>query len=401
MFPQKSDNDAVIVAACRTPIGKVARDGGALSGVRPEGLGAAVVKEVLRRTPQLRAQHVNDVIFGCAIPEKEQGGNIARNISLLAGLPVNVPGMTVSRFCASGLEAIADAAFRIRDGRADVIIAGGVESMSTMMPVLLPMLLPTQSSPEHARRFHPKLLRDTQLYITTVGGAEVLRKAYGISRQEQDAFALESHRRAVQAQDLVKFSEELIPLQTPNGFVNTDEGPRRDTSPEKLSKLEPIMKSLDPCATVTAGNASQASDGAAAMLLMSRKQAVELGAKPLARFVDYAVTGCAPEYFGIGPFDAINAVLRRTSRVMRDIGLVELNEAFAVQALAVLRCIYIDRNILNVNGGAIALGHPLGCTGARIATSLIYEMQRRGAEFGLETMCIGGGMGAAGIFQLE
>ncbi|MDP3963435.1 MAG: thiolase family protein [bacterium] len=400
LFP-KSDRDAVIVAACRTPIGKVSKGGGALHAVRPEDLGAQVLGELFRRLPALRVGDIEDVIFGCAVPEREQGMNIGRNIPLRAGLPNSVPGITVSRFCASGLEAIRDGACRIRAGLAETIIAGGVESMSMLMPTLLPMLSPAQQSPEHTQRLHPRLLRDTQVFITTMGGAEVLRKAYHIPRKEQDIFAIESHRKAVAAQDAGRFADEIVPVKDSEGkiLLQADDGPRRDSTLEKLETLNPVVKEYG--CTVTAGNASQTSDGAAAVALMSRARAAELGVKPMARFVDYTIAGVAPEYFGIGPFDAIRAITRRTGLSLGDIGLVELNEAFAAQVLAVLRCIYIDRDKLNVNGGAIALGHPLGCTGARIAATLIYEMRRRGVEFGLETMCIGGGMGAAALFQLE
>ncbi|MBI2670198.1 MAG: thiolase family protein [Candidatus Yanofskybacteria bacterium] len=381
-----SDNDAVIVAACRTPVGKIR---GALSQIRPDDLGAIVVRNLLKMVPQLNPFCIDDVIFGCAFPEAQQGMNIARNICLLAGLPITIPGMTVNRFCSSGLQAISLGTDRIKAGGAEVIIAGGVESMS-MVPMMGNKFEP-----------HPVLLNETHAYISTIGGAEVLRKKYGISRQEQDKFAFESHRKAVRAQDNSKFKEEIVPVNTLLGWVNLDEGPRRNTSLEKLAKLEPIEKDKDPDSTVTAGNASQMSDGAAAVMLMSRECANEIGVKPLARLIDYAVIGVQPELFGVGPVTAIKEVSRRTSLYLSQIGLIELNEAFAVQALAVLREIPLNRGSLNVNGGAIALGHPLGCSGVRIAATLIYEMRRRGVEFGLETMCIGGGMGAAGIFQLE
>lgn len=406
---QKSDNDAVVVAACRTPVGKM---GGALSQIRPDDLGAVVIKELLYKTPYLDPFLVDDVIFGCAIPEDVQGMNVARITSLLAGLPVSVPGMTINRFCSSGLQAISLGADRIRSGGAEVIIAGGVESMS-----MVPMQKLEKVPP------NPKLLQiEPGSYITTIGGAEVLRKKYGISRLEQDEFALESHKKAIQAQDAGKFKEEIIPLkisvlietvevaasgakgekETKEIMFDHDEGPRRNSSLEKLEKLAPAMQKHDPNSTVTAGNASQMSDGAAAVLLMSRRFARRLNIKPLARLVDYMVTGVKPEFFGIGPVSAIRAILGRNWCRLEDIGLIELNEAFAVQVLAVLqRMQWLNKNILNVNGGAIALGHPLGCSGARIATTLIHEMRRRGVELGLETMCIGGGMGAAAIFQLE
>lgn len=390
MLLPKTDSDAVIVAACRTPIGKFK---GVFAATRPENLAAAVMHELLRRVPQVKPWWVEDVLFGCAIPEAEQGMNVARNSVLLAGLPFSVPAATINRCCASGLETIARASERIESGKADIVIAGGVESMS---------MVPMHPHFGHVYRPHPDLERDTRAYISMVCGAETLRKSYNISRREQDAFALESHCKAVAAQDGGKFIDEITPVQIPDGaVVSADEGPRRDTSLEKLAALKPINWENDFASTVTAGNASQRSDGAAGTLVMSRKRAEELGIKPFARLIDYMVTGTRPEYFGIGPFEAMYAVLRRTGLKKEDIGLVELNEAFAAQALAVLRTIYIKREILNVNGGAIALGHPLGCTGARIAATLIHEMRRRSVEFGLETMCVGGGMGAAGIFQLE
>ncbi|MBI2063675.1 MAG: thiolase family protein [Candidatus Yanofskybacteria bacterium] len=389
---RKSDDDAVIVAACRTPVGKFR---GALSQTRPDDLGAIVVRELLKRVPQLNPFTIDDVIFGCAFPEAQQGMNVARIISLLAELPITVPGMTINRFCSSGLQAISFATDRIKAGGADVIIAGGVESMS-MVPMTGNKFEP-----------HPMLLNETQTYISTIGGAEVLRKLYAISRQEQDEFALWSHQKAIQAQDDGKFMEEIVPvkLKIPAEagmkeiLFENDEGPRRSTSLEKLAKLEPIEKDKDPDSTVTAGNASQMSDGAAVVMLMSRVRAKRHGIKPLARLVDYAVTALEPKLFGIGPVAAIPKVLRRASLDLKNMDLIELNEAFAVQMLAVMRELPLSH--LNVNGGAIALGHPLGCSGARIAATLIYEMRRRGVEFGLEAMCVGGGMGAAGIFQLE
>lgn len=414
MFPAKFDSDAVIVAACRTPIGKVSKNGGALSKVRPEDLGAIVVKELLRRLPEeFNPFEIDDMIFGCAFPEAQQGMNIARIIPLLAELPVTVPGMTINRFCSSGLQAISLGADRIRGGDVDIIIAGGVESMS-MVP-----MMGNNYSP------HPALLDETRAYktyISMIDGAELLRKGYVISRQEQDKFALGSHQRAISAQDAGRFTKEIIPIkikipiemvvnvtsriinpsrETKEIIIDQDEGLRRNTSLEKLAKLEPVNLKSDPEATITAGNASQMSDGAAGVVIMSRRKAKELGIKPLARLVCYAVSAINPEYYGIGPVYAVRKVLRRVGMRLCCIDLIELNEAFAVQALAVIRDLSLNQDILNVNGGAIALGHPLGCSGARIAVTLIHEMRRRGAEFGLETMCVGGGMGAAGIFQLE
>src|SRR3989344_232843 len=329
----KTDRDAVIGAACRTPVGKFR---GALSQTRPDDLGAIVVRELLKRVPQLDPNCIDDVIFGCAFPEAEQGMNVARIISILAEVPITVPGITINRFCSSGLQAISLGTDRIKAGGADVIIAGGVESMS-MVPMMGNKFEP-----------HPVLLNKTQTYISTIGGAEVLRKRYDISRQEQDEFALESHRKAIQAQDSGRFTEEIVPLKikmkvetekitsnqaTSEGkeikeiLFENDEGPRRSTSLKKLAKLEPIEKDKDPESTVTAGNASQISDGAAAVILMSRGHAIKLGVKPIARLVDYVVTALEPELFGIGPIAAISKVLRRTGLDLNEIGLIELNEA--------------------------------------------------------------------------
>lgn len=407
MFPAKSDSDAVIVAACRTPIGKF---NGILSQTRPEDLGAIVVKELLRRLPQFNKFETDDVIFGCAFPEAQQGMNIARIIALRAELPVTVPGVTINRFCSSGLQAISLGTDIIKSGTADFIIAGGVESMS-MVPMMGNNFDP-----------HPILLAETQTYISMIEGAEFLRKKYGISRQEQDEFALGSHQKAFQAQDVGKFTKEIVPVkikmrvetvkipvndaekepaEIKEILVDQDQGPRRNTSLEKLAKLEAVNIKSDPESTVTAGNASQMSDGAAGVVLMSRRWARKLGIKPFARLIHFGVTGVLPELFGIGPVAAIPRVMQRVRLDLSRMDLIELNEAFAVQALAVIRDLSLNQNILNVNGGAIALGHPLGCSGARIAVTLIHEMRRRDVEFGLEAMCIGGGMGAAGIFQLE
>jgi acetyl-CoA acyltransferase len=358
-----------------------------------------VLRAVMARAPAARAADVDDVILGCAMPEAEQGMNVARIASLRAGLPHDVSAVTVNRFCASGLQAIAYAAERVRGGGARAILAGGTESMS-----LVPM-------GGHTITPNPTLVHDyPDVYLTTGLVAETHAREYGISRDEQDAFALESHRRAVAAIDAGRFADEISPLDVqvvetdangrPSAATVTlaaDEGPRRDTSLQALAKLRPAFHVQG---TVTAGNSSQMSDGAAAVLVTSDAYASEVGATPLARVVGYATAGVAPERFGIGPVPAIRKVLAQTGLTLDDIDLVELNEAFASQALACLRELDIDRDRLNVNGGAIALGHPLGCTGARLTVSILYELQRRKARYGLVTMCVGGGMGAAGIFEM-
>lgn len=389
--------DAVILSAARTPIGKA--PGGTLRRARPDDMAAHVLRAVMARASAARAADVDDVILGCAMPEAEQGMNVARIASLRAGLPHDVSAVTVNRFCASGLQAIAYAAERVRGGGARAIIAGGTESMS-----LVPM-------GGHTITPNPTLVHDyPDVYLTTGLVAENHAREYGISRDEQDAFALESHRRALAAIDSGRFADEISPLDVqvvetdadgrPSGVTVTlaeDEGPRRDTSLQALSKLRPAFHVQG---TVTAGNSSQMSDGAAAVLVTSEAYASETGATPLARFVGYATAGVAPERFGIGPVPAIRKVLAQTGLTLDDMDLVELNEAFASQALACLRELDIDRDKLNVNGGAIALGHPLGCTGARLTVSILHELQRRKARYGLVTMCVGGGMGAAGIFEM-
>jgi acetyl-CoA acyltransferase len=389
--------DAVIISAVRTPIGKA--PGGTLRRARPDDMAAHVLRAVMARAPAARAADVDDVILGCAMPEAEQGMNVARIASLRAGLPHDVSAVTVNRFCASGLQAIAYAAERVRGGGARAILAGGTESMS-----LVPM-------GGHTITPNPTLVHDyPDVYLTTGLVAETHAREYGISRDEQDAFALESHRRAVAAIDAGRFADEISPLDVqvvetdangrPSAATVTlaaDEGPRRDTSLQALAKLRPAFHVQG---TVTAGNSSQMSDGAAAVLVTSDAYASEVGATPLARVVGYATAGVAPERFGIGPVPAIRKVLAQTGLTLDDIDLVELNEAFASQALACLRELDIDRDRLNVNGGAIALGHPLGCTGARLTVSILYELQRRKARYGLVTMCVGGGMGAAGIFEM-
>jgi len=388
--------DAVIVSAVRTPVGKA--PSGSLRASRPDDLAAAVLAEALRRAPGVDASEIDDVILGCAMPEAEQGLNVARIASLRAGLPVSASAMTVNRFCASGLQAIAQAAERIAAGQATAILAGGTESMS-----LVPM-------GGHKVAPNPTLVeRYPDVYLTTGLVAENHARELNISRDAQDAFALRSHQRAVAAVDASRFDDETLPITTcvvdgANGSrptareltVRVDDGPRRDTSMEALAKLRPAFHAHG---TVTAGNSSQMSDGAAAVLVMSAARAHELNLSPLARFVTYTTAGVEPERFGLGPVPAVQKALARSGLTLDAIDLVELNEAFAAQVLACLPSLPIDPDRLNVNGGAIALGHPLGCTGARLTTSLLYEMRRRKARYGLVTMCVGGGMGAAGIFE--
>jgi acetyl-CoA acyltransferase len=378
---------AVVVAATRTACGKAPN--GALKHVRPDEMAAAVISSVLQRTPGLDPADVDDVLIGCAMPEAEQGLNVARIASLRAGLPVSASAATVNRFCASGLEAIATAAERIMCGHADVIVAGGTESMS-MVPMGGNKISP-----------NPALVDSyPDVYLTTGLVAENHARDHGLSREEQDAFALRSHQRAAAAIDAGRFAGEITPLtfRSAEGDVifSEDEGPRRDTSAEALATLRPAFHVNG---SVTAGNSSQTSDGAAAVLVMSAQAAADRGLTPLARFAGFATAGVAPERFGIGPVPAIRKLLARTGLSLDQIDLVELNEAFAAQVLACLRELPIDPERLNVNGGAIALGHPLGCTGAKLTTTLIHEMRRRQARYGMVTMCIGGGMGAAGLFE--
>ena len=388
--------DAVVVAATRTAVGKAPN--GTLKTVRPDEMAAAVIGDVLRRAPGIDPRDVDDVIMGCAMPEAEQGLNVARIASLRAGVPVDASAVTMNRFCASGLQAIASGAEHIMCGFADIVVAGGTESMS-LVPMGGNKVCP-----------NPTLVDEyPDVYLSTGLVAENHARDYAISREEQDAFALRSHQRAVAAIEAGRFAEEITPLTfkvsvpqngRPAGLRDVtfaqDEGPRRDTSPEALAKLRPAFHATG---TVTAGNSSQTSDGAAAVVLMSAAAAKKRGLQPLARFVAYATAGVAPERFGIGPVPAVRKVLERAGLTLDQMDLVELNEAFAAQVLAVLRELPIDPDRLNVNGGAIALGHPLGCTGAKLTTSLLYEMRRRNARYGLVTMCVGGGMGAAGIFE--
>ena len=371
--------DALIVSAVRTPVGKAPN--GSLRSTRPDELAATVLREVVSRAPGVSATDIEDVILGCAMPEAEQGLNMARIASLRAGLPIETSAVTINRFCASGLQAIAFAADRIKGGSANAIIAGGAESMS-LVPMGGNKVAP-----------NPALVDSyPDVYLTTGLVAENHARDHGISREEQDAFALRSHERALAALDAGKFRDETIAI----GDFAGDEGPRRDTSLEALAKLRPAFHVRG---TVTAGNSSQTSDGAAAVLVTSEAFARDRGLTPLARFVAYATAGVAPERFGTGPVPAIEKVLKLAGLSMNDIDLIELNEAFAAQVLACLRELPMDESRLNVNGGAIALGHPLGCTGAKLTTTLMYEMRRRQSRYGLVTMCVGGGMGAAGILE--
>ena len=371
--------DALIVAAVRTAVGKAPN--GSLRSTRPDELAAAVMREVVNRATGVELADIEDVIVGCAMPEAEQGLNVARIASLRAGLPVEASAVTVNRFCASGLQAIAFAADRIKGGSASAVIAGGTESMS-LVPMGGNKVAP-----------NPALVDSyPDVYLTTGLVAENHARDHNISREEQDAFALRSHQRALAALDSGRFREETVAI----GSFSADEGPRRDTSLDALSKLRPAFHVKG---TVTAGNSSQMSDGAAAVLVTSEAFARERQLKPLARLVAYATAGVAPERFGTGPVPAIRKALAMSGLTMNDIDLIELNEAFAAQVIACLRELPMDETRLNVNGGAIALGHPLGCTGAKLTTSLIYEMQRRQARYGLVTMCVGGGMGAAGILE--
>jgi acetyl-CoA acyltransferase len=390
--------EAVVVSAVRTAVGRAPK--GTLNVMRPDDMAAVAIEAALARAPGLDKNDVDDVIVGCAMPEGEQGLNVARIASLRAGVPITASAATVNRFCSSGLQAIAYGAERIMLGHSEVVIGGGTESMS-MVPMGGNKVSP-----------NPTLVETyPDVYLSTGLVAENHARQSGISRQEQDAFALRSHQRAVAAIEAGRFKDEIVPLKVKivdsaatNGgkpktkeiLFDTDEGPRRDTSAEALAKLKPAFHIAG---TVTAGNSSQTSDGAAAVVVTSADYAKSHGLKPLARFVAFATAGVAPELFGIGPVPAIKKVLKIAGLALDQIDVVELNEAFAAQVLACMKELPIDPERLNVNGGAIALGHPLGCTGAKLTTSLIYEMHRRGARYGLVTMCVGGGMGAAGIFE--
>src|SRR6266852_1912673 len=388
--------DAVIVSAVRTAVGKAPK--GTLRNTRPDDLGAAVIKEAIARVPRLEASEIDDVIMGCAMPEAEQGMNIARAAAIRAGLPVETSAMTINRFCSSGLQSIAIAADRIRTGGAEAALAGGLESMS-MIPMGGHIIRPNPYLVEHYPDF----------YLNMGLATENVARKYEVSREEQDAFALRSHNRAAAALDQEKFRDETVPLtvtfeelddkgrkQRREVIFAKDEGVRRGSTIEGLAKLKPAFHVKG---TITAGNASQMSDGAAAAIVMSDEMAKSLGVKPLARFVAYATAGCPPEEMGIGPVFAIPKVLKLAGLTLDQIDVIELNEAFAAQSLAVIKTLGLDLDKVNVNGGAIALGHPLGCTGAKLTASILRELARRNGRYGMVTMCVGGGMGAAGIFE--
>ena len=392
--------EAVVVSAVRTPVGKAPK--GTLRTTRPDDLAALVVKEAIARVPGLDPKEIEDVILGCAMPEAEQGMNVARIASLRAGLPVEVSAMTINRFCSSGLQAIALAAERIMSGQGDVAIAGGTESMS-MVPMGGNKISPNPS------------LMDSypDAYLGMGLTAENLSKKYGITREQADEFSFASHQKALAAISAGKFKDETVPVEVnyvafENGASNgakpkavkitfdTDEGPRSDTSVEVLGKLKPAFHAHG---VVTAGNSSQMSDGAATAVVMSAERARALGLKPLARFIAFATAGCLPEEMGVGPVYAIPKALKIAGLSLEQIDVIELNEAFAAQSLAVIKLAGLDPARVNVNGGAIALGHPLGCTGAKLTATILRELERRNARYGLVTMCVGGGMGAAGIFE--
>jgi len=405
--------EAVIVSSVRTPVGKAFK--GSLRATRPDDLAALAIREALVRVPGLDAKEIDDVILGCAMPEGEQGMNVARIAALRAGLPIETSAMTINRFCSSGLQAIAIAAERIRAGAAQVIVAGGTESM-TMVPMGGNKVSPNPWLVDH----------NPDAYINMGLGTENIARKFGITREQADQFSVDSHKKALAAIAAGHFKDETVPVEVKitavangNGSSSgnasasgkaksaakaasqtftfeTDEGPRADTSLEALARLKPAFHVKG---TVTAGNSSQMSDGAAAAVVMSEERAKALGLKPLARFVAYATAGVLPEEFGIGPVAAIPKVLKLAGLTLNDIAVFELNEAFAAQSLAVIQQAGLDPSRVNPNGGAIALGHPLGCTGAKLTATILRELQRRNARYGMVTMCIGGGMGAAGIFE--
>jgi acetyl-CoA acyltransferase len=388
--------EAVIVNCLRTAVGKAPR--GTLRQTRPDDMAATVIAALLKRTPELSPDQIEDVILGCAYPEAEQGHNLARIAVFRSGLPDSIPGVTINRFCSSGLQAIAMAAERIMVGSADVILAGGAESMS-LVPTPGARLAPNP----YLAELHP------DVYLNMGLTAENVARKYNVSREDADAFALASHQKALAAIREGRFKEEIVPLEvtrtvSENGagprttkiVFDLDEGPRADTSLAALAKLKPVFHAHG---TVTAGNSSQTSDGAAVALVMSAERARTLGLKPMARFVAFATVGVPPEIMGIGPVVAIPKALRLAGLKLTDIDVIELNEAFAAQSLAVIREAGLDPSKINVNGGAVALGHPLGCTGAKLTATLLREMKRRGARYGMVTMCVGGGQGAAGIFE--
>ncbi len=388
--------EAVVVSAVRTAVGKAPR--GILKDTRPDEVAAIVLKEAVTRVPGLKMEEVDDVVLGCAFPESDQGLNLARIVAIRAGFPHTVPGQTVNRFCSSGLQAIATAAYEIMVGATEVMVAGGVEFMS-QVPIMGLTPSPNPYLVEH----------NPQIYTSMGLTAENVAEKFGISREDQDRFALLSHQKAAKAIKEGRLREEIIPIPAKvkeikeDGRVvvkevlfDTDEGVRFDTSLEAMASLKPVFKAKG---TVTAGNSSQTSDGAAALVLMSKERAEKMGVKPMAIFRSFAVAGVPPEIMGVGPAYAVPKALKLAGLTLDQIGLIELNEAFASQALYVIRHLGLNIEIVNVNGGAIAVGHPLGCTGAKLTTGLLYEMKRRNVRYGLVTMCIGGGMGAAGVFE--
>lgn len=388
--------EAVIVSAVRTAVGKAPK--GTLKNTRPDDLGAAAIKEAVSRVENLNINEIDDVIMGCAFPEAQQGMNVARTAMILAGLPVETSAMTVNRYCSSGLQTIALAADRIKTGGADVIVAGGLETMSMI------------AMGGANFRPNPTLAETYPDYYLNMGlTAENLAKKYEITREQADEFSLQSHQKAAAAIQAGKFKDEIVPfnvrideldekgrVRVKEVVFDTDEGVRYDANIEGLAKLKPVFHAKG---TVTAGNSSQMSDGAAACVVMSLDKANELGLKPLARFVSYATAGCLPEEMGIGPVYAIPKALKMAGLSLEDIDVIELNEAFAAQGLSVMKVLEMNPAKINVNGGAIALGHPLGCTGAKLTATLLRELERRNARYGMVTMCVGGGMGAAGIFE--
>jgi acetyl-CoA acyltransferase len=388
--------EAVVVSAVRTAVGKAPR--GILKDTRPDDIGALIIKEAVARVPGLKVEEIDDVVIGCAFPESDQGLNLARVLAMRAGFPFTIPGQTVNRFCSSGLQAIATAAYEIMVGAVDVMVAGGVEFMS-QVPIM--GLTPSPN---------PYLVDHNPQAYTSMGlTAENVAEKFGISREDQDRFALSSHQKAAKAIKEGKFKEEVLPIlakvrevqadgtmKIKEVVFDTEEGVRYDATYEGMAALKPVFKAKG---TVTAGNSSQTSDGAAALVLMSKEKADQLKVKPMAIFRSFAVAGVPPEIMGVGPAYAAPKAIKKAGVTLKDIGLVELNEAFASQALYVIRELGLNLDIVNVNGGAVAMGHPLGCTGARLTTTLLYEMKRRKVRYGLVTMCIGGGMGAAGIFE--
>jgi acetyl-CoA acyltransferase len=389
--------EAVIVSAVRTAVGKAPK--GTLRDTRPDDMGAAVIKEAIARVPGLEASEIDDVIMGCAMPEAEQGMNVARAAAIRAGLPVETSAMTINRFCSSGLQTIAMASDRIRTNGAQVIVAGGLESMS-MIPMGGHIIRPNPYLIEHYPDF----------YLSMGLATENVANKYEVTREQQDEFALRSHQRAIAALDANKFKDETVPLtvtfeeldakgrkQQREVVFDKDEGPRRESSAEALRNLKPAFQLKG---TITAGNSSQMSDGAAAAIVMSEERAKQLGAKPWARLVAYATAGCPPEEMGVGPVYAIPKALKLAGLSLDQIDVIELNEAFAAQSLAVIKMLELNPDKVNVNGGAIALGHPLGCTGAKLTASILRELERRNGRYGMVTMCVGGGMGAAGIFEM-